>query len=67
MWLRDSNLESLIEKLWKEVNLKEHTHMFQLNSNLKYIKMKLKEWNKNQFKNIFQEKREWKKIQRILM
>lgn len=42
------------------------TNMFLLHQRLKHIKLKLKYWNKNEFGNIFKEKKEVKqKLQGI--
>ena len=47
------------------------TKMFLLQQRLKYIKLKLEEWNKNEFGNIFKAKREveqkLRKINQILI
>jgi len=46
----------MLEKWWCEpLNIKG-TRMFKLQSKLKHIKSKIKQWNATEFGNIFQEK-----------
>ncbi|XP_057856474.2 uncharacterized protein LOC131065846 [Cryptomeria japonica] len=56
MWLRVSYLHDLIAPLWNEPVLGNNSRLFKLNKKLKYIKIKIKEWNLSQFQNIHKEK-----------
>ncbi|GLJ15842.1 hypothetical protein SUGI_0261440 [Cryptomeria japonica] len=56
MWFRVPELYDLISVWWNEPVLGNHSRLFILNKKLKYIKVKIKEWNKSQFKNILMEK-----------
>ena len=56
-WLTHPNFPELVKKWWDEPRNVSGTKMFKLQSKLKYIKHKLKEWNKETFGNINQEKR----------
>lgn len=47
-----------IDKWWKEELHLQGIKMFLLHHKLKHIKGRLKEWNKNEFGNIFKAKRE---------
>lgn len=49
-------LYDLISVWWNEPVLENHLRFFILNKKLKYIKVKIKEWNKSHFKNIHMEK-----------
>eukprot|EP00253_Pinus_taeda_P007220 PITA_07220 len=55
-WLQHPNFVKKLEKWWREpLNIKG-TRMFKLQSKLKHIKSKIKQWNATKFGNIFQEK-----------
>ena len=57
IWLSHPDFISNIAKWWSE-DLKIHgTRMFLLQKRLKHIKLQLKVWNKNEFGNIFEEKK----------
>ncbi|XP_059075238.1 uncharacterized protein LOC131875198 [Cryptomeria japonica] len=56
MWLRVPDLHDLIAALWNEPVLRNKSRLFKLNKKLKYIKIKIKEWNLSQFQNIHMEK-----------
>lgn len=55
-WLTHPNFVQLLEKWWCEPLNIRGTRMFKLQSKLKHIKNKIKEWNAIEFGNIFQEK-----------
>lgn len=55
MWMRDSNLLEQILVWWKEVWIGNHSHLFSFQRKLSHIKAKLRFWNKEHFKNIFEE------------
>ena len=71
IWLTHPDFINNIEKWWKEDMEVQGTKMFLLHKRLKHIKIRLKEWNKNEFGNIFEAKRvvEWKlqEINQILI
>ncbi|GLJ48416.1 hypothetical protein SUGI_1021880 [Cryptomeria japonica] len=56
MWLRVPDLHDLIAAWWNESVLGNNSMLFKLNKKLKYIKIKIKEWNLSQFQNIHKEK-----------
>lgn len=56
MWLRDEKLYGLIAKWWDEVRVGKNSKLYLFSQKLQHIKSKLKEWNKEHFKNIFEEK-----------
>lgn len=56
MWVRDPAIQDLILKWWNELELGNHSRLFKLNQKLRYIKIKVKEWNLTQFKDIHKEK-----------
>ncbi|XP_059066679.1 uncharacterized protein LOC131857910 [Cryptomeria japonica] len=56
MWLRVPDLHDLIAAWWNELVLKNNSRLFKLNKKLKYINIKIKEWNLSQFQNIHMEK-----------
>eukprot|EP00253_Pinus_taeda_P022648 PITA_22648 len=55
-WLQHPNFVKLLEKWWCEPLDIRGTRMFNIQSKLKCIKSKIKEWNETEFGNIFQEK-----------
>lgn len=55
-WLRVTKLHDLLVAWWNEPVLRNHSRLFILNKKIKYIKVKIKEWNNNHFKNIHMEK-----------
>eukprot|EP00253_Pinus_taeda_P022384 PITA_22384 len=55
-WIEHPNFLTMVEKWWAEPLAKEGSKMFNLQKRLKNIKLKLKDWNKTVFGNIFQEK-----------
>lgn len=57
IWLSHLEFMSNIEKWWTKDLEIQGTRMFLLHKILNHIKMKLKEWNKNDFGNIFVEKK----------
>eukprot|EP00253_Pinus_taeda_P020386 PITA_20386 len=71
VWLTHLDFLKNIEKWWNEETHFQGTKMFLLHCMLKYIKGRLKEWNKNEFGNIFKAKGEvetnLKEINQILI
>ena len=61
VWLMHSDFLTNVEKWWKEELHLQGTKMFLLHHKLKHIKGRLKEWNKNEFGNIFKAKGEVEK------
>eukprot|EP00253_Pinus_taeda_P007706 PITA_07706 len=55
-WIEHPNFLTMVEKWWAEPLAEEGSKMFNLQKRLKNIKLKLKDWNKTVFGNIFQEK-----------
>eukprot|EP00253_Pinus_taeda_P026591 PITA_26591 len=55
-WIEHPNFLTMVEKWWSEPLAEEGSKMFNLQKKLKNIKMRLKNWNKTVFGNIFQEK-----------
>lgn len=53
IWLSHPDFINNIEKWWAEDLQIQGSSMFLLHKRLKHIKMKLKVWNKNIFRNIF--------------
>lgn len=56
MWFRVPKLYDLIAAWWNEPIFGNYSRLLILNKKLKYIKVKIKEWNKSHFKNIHMEK-----------
>ena len=57
MWFLDNNFMNLIENWWNEETPKG-SKMFTFVSKMKHIKLRILEWNKKHFRNIFKEKLE---------
>ncbi|XP_057861890.1 uncharacterized protein LOC131070400 [Cryptomeria japonica] len=55
MWWKDHNLISQLELWWREAKF-GGSISFQIHKKLQYIKLKLKDWNRNVFRNIFYRK-----------
>jgi hypothetical protein len=55
-WIEHPTFKEEIKQWWWEEQPKQGTRMFKLYKKLKYIKYRLKEWNKDTFGNINQEK-----------
>jgi hypothetical protein len=55
-WIEHSTFKERIKQWWREEQPKQGTRMFKLYKKLKYIKYRLKEWNKDTFGNANQEK-----------
>eukprot|EP00253_Pinus_taeda_P005917 PITA_05917 len=53
IWLSHPDFSSSIENWWTEDLHIQGSTMFMLHKRLKHIKMRLKDWNKNEFGNIF--------------
>jgi hypothetical protein len=56
-WIEHPTFKENINHWWREPQPEQGTRMFKLYKKLRYIKHKLKEWNKEIFGNINQEKR----------
>lgn len=56
--LSHPDFSSNIDKWWMEALPFQGTKMYMLQQRLKHIKVKLKDWNKKQFGNIFKAKKE---------
>jgi len=57
IWLSHPDFIGNIEKWWKEDLQIQGTRMFILQKILRHIKIRLKDWNKNEFGNIFEAKK----------
>eukprot|EP00253_Pinus_taeda_P029800 PITA_29800 len=55
-WIEHPNFLTMVETWWSEPLDEEGSKMFNLQKKLKNIKLRLKDWNKTVFGNIFQEK-----------
>jgi hypothetical protein len=55
-WTKHLSFKEKIKQWWCEEKPEKGTRMFQLYKKLKHIKYRLKEWNKDKFGNINQEK-----------
>jgi len=56
MWFKDPSFMELVKQWWTQIN-QEGFKFFNIVTKLKYIKKNIKVWNKECFKNIFEEKR----------
>jgi hypothetical protein len=65
-WIEHPTFKEHINQWWREELPDQGTRMFKLYKRLKYIKHKLKEWNKEIFGNINQEKKKIEDRMRIL-
>jgi hypothetical protein len=59
-WIEYPTFNDHINQWWQEELLDQGTRMLKLYKRLKYIKHKLKEWNKKIFGNINQEKKKYR-------
>jgi hypothetical protein len=55
-WIEHPTFKERIKQWWSEEQPEQGTRMFKLYKKLKHIKYRLKEWNKDTFGNINQEK-----------
>jgi len=55
-WLEHKDFKDLVGQWWKEASIPEGTNMFCLQKKLQALKIKIREWNRDQFGNIFQDK-----------
>jgi exonuclease III len=55
-WIEHPTFKEIIKQWWREEQPEQGTRMFKLYKKLKYIKYRLKEWNKDTFGNINREK-----------
>lgn len=55
MWLRDNDLHETIKSWFQHEPDQWGSRMYNLSRKLSFVKAQLKEWNKNTFKNIFDE------------
>lgn len=56
MWLMDNNIRSLMEMWWKKSPESPGNKAFMFFKKLQFVKEQLKKWNRESFKNIFNEK-----------
>lgn len=56
-WISHPELLEFIKKWWREFDPPRRTNMFQFQKKLKYVKERVKSWNKESFRNIHQEKK----------
>ncbi|XP_059067417.1 uncharacterized protein LOC131858252 [Cryptomeria japonica] len=56
MWRRDGEFISHLEQWWKESNIFRGTPSYSFVKRLKFLKEKIKVWNKDTFQNIFAER-----------
>ncbi|XP_057839788.1 uncharacterized protein LOC131049742 [Cryptomeria japonica] len=56
MWWRDGEFLSNLERWWKEINIFKGTPSFFFVKRMNFMKKKIKRWNRDCFKNIFEEK-----------
>jgi len=59
-WIDHPTFKEKIKQWWQEEQKKQGNRMFKLYKKLKYIKNKLKEWNRDIFGNINTEKNDIK-------
>ena len=57
LWIEHPTFKENINQWWREEQPEQGTQMFKLYKKLKHIKYKLREWNKEIFGNINQEKK----------
>lgn len=55
-WLTHPDFKQLIYEWWRGFEEPEGSQMYAFQQKLKYIKVKLKKWNKESFGNILEEK-----------
>jgi transposase len=55
-WIEHPTFKEKIKQWWREEQPEKGTRMFNFYKKLKYIKYRLKEWNKDTFGNINQQK-----------
>ncbi|GLJ20170.1 hypothetical protein SUGI_0366180 [Cryptomeria japonica] len=60
MWLRDPSIMDLMKAWWDEIRVGNHSNLYILLKKISHVKHKLRQWNKDHFKNIFEEKFEVK-------
>ena len=56
-WVEHKNFKELVEKWWEEMEPIRGTLIYQFQQKLKKLKEKIRTWNKEEFRNIFQEKK----------
>ena len=59
-WLENLEFEEKIKSQWGEMHEGQEHSMYNFQQNLKGLKAKIKKWNKEEFGNIFREKRRLK-------
>jgi len=60
-WLEHKDFKDLVAHWWKETSTPEGTNMYYLQKKLQALKAKIREWNRDHFGNIFQDKEQVKK------
>jgi len=60
-WLEHKDFKDLVTHWWKEAAIPEGTSMFCLQKKLQALKVKIREWNRDHFGNIFQDKEQVKR------
>ncbi|XP_059074835.1 uncharacterized protein LOC131874904 [Cryptomeria japonica] len=66
MWWRDEAFLDNLKIWWQEGNIYSSSPSFKFTKRIQYLKNRIKDWNKNSFKNIFAEKsRIEKKLEEI--
>ena len=56
-WLNHPEFKNLVKQWWEDFEVPKGSVMFKFHHRLKYLKGKIRSWNKNSFGNIFLEKR----------
>lgn len=57
LWFSDPNFKAMVRKIWQSFIPPEGAKMYQFQQKLKNLKEALKVWNRNQFGNIFENKK----------
>ncbi len=65
-WFNHPEFKSLVKQWWKNFDAPKGSVMYKFQQKLKYLKTKIRSWNKNSFGNMFVEKqRVEEKMQRL--
>ena len=56
-WLEHGEFKGLVEQWWQEMKDSGRTRMYNFQQKLKVLKAKIRSWNKNDFGNIFEDKK----------
>ena len=57
-WLLQADFQEKLKEWWEEMPTIRGTRMYQFQQKLKLLKLKIKNWNKESFGNIFKAKAE---------